>query len=195
MKRRHTFLALWFLGVGESEGRGHKASLLGSPASQIRQNEEADKHNLTRIEDDMELEFFTYAGILVSLEGIPGVVVDPRLRERFRFVRPWVRDFLIVLGKEFRLKFGVNLQINSAVRTAEYQRVLKGWNGNAAPTAGMKRSSHLTGATVDIAKLTLDVAQVEWLRNHFLTLEERGIVEATEEHTQSVFHVMVLKPS
>jgi hypothetical protein len=64
-------------------------------------------------------------------------------------------------------------------------------NGNTAPISGPKKSSHLTGATVDIAKVGLTKAELDWLRKKLLVLEAEDLIEATEEQDQLVFHAMV----
>lgn len=165
--------------------------LKGSPESQIRQNTEADRNELVRIKNDVELEKMKATGQLVRIPDTPGVKIDARLQERFRFIRPWVATFLIELGKGFKERFGEEIQINSATRTVEYQMEISGRNKNAAPVTGEKRSSHLTGSAIDIAKLALTEEQKLWLRTRLVTLELGNTIEATEEHYQAVFHIMV----
>jgi hypothetical protein len=129
--------------------------LRGSPESQIKQNVVADKNDLIRITDDTHLEELKAGGELVRIPETVGIKIDPRLTERFRYVRPFVADYLILMGREFHDRFKTELQINSAVRTASHQLSISGSNKNAAPIKGLKRSAHLTGAAIDIAKLTL----------------------------------------
>ena len=183
-------LTLLFL-IFTSQVARSEPLLKGSPESQIKQNAAADRSELIRIKDDTELETMKATGQLVHIPDTPGVRVDARLHERFRFVRPWVATFLVDLGKDFKERFGEEIQINSAVRTIEYQIEISGRNRNAAETTGEKRSSHLTGSAIDIAKLRLTGEQKLWLRTRLVTLELGNTIEATEEHYQAVFHVMV----
>lgn len=165
--------------------------LKGSPESQIKQNRVADTYNLPRIENDAELEEMKAEGLLVRIPDTLGIKIDERLDERFRYVRPWVATYLIKLGRDFYNRFGTDIQINSAVRTVVYQVGISGRNKNAAPATGEKRSSHLTGSAIDIAKLPLTREQKHWLRPRLVNLELSNTHEATEEHHQAVFHIMV----
>ena len=77
---------------------------------------------------------------------------------------------------------------DSAVRTQEYQWKLQEHNGNAT-----NRSSHIFGSTVDIAKKGMSRKSIQWMRHYLLRFEKMGLIEATEEFHQAVFHVMVFK--
>lgn len=165
--------------------------LKGSPESQMRQNQEADRNGLSRIADSGELELFKENGLLIKIPETPGIKIDPRLDEQFHVVRPWTAKFLSDLGRKFKKRFKANLQINSATRTIVYQEHLAERNKNAAPVTGNTRSAHLTGAAIDLAKKPLTRKQKQWLRTELKELEKKGLIEATEEHFQAVFHVMV----
>lgn len=167
--------------------------LKGSPGAMQRQNEQADAENLSRL-TEKQLETFKKKKLLVPLPKNKGITIDERLPEKYRWCRPWVRRFLIDLGNDFHKKFGNTIQVNSAVRTAEYQAELRGMNGNAASAKpGPRQSSHLTGATIDVAKRGMSSRELEWMRSRLTVLEKRGFIEATEEHRQRVFHIMVFK--
>lgn len=169
------------------------ASLKGSPESMALQNREADREDLSRLTEG-QLEIFKKNGSLVPLLVGSGIVIDPRLPERYRWCRPCTRDYLVDLKKDFKHEFERPFQINSAVRSIEYQKGLTKRNGNAASASpGLHQSSHLTGATVDIAKIGLSGKQLQWMQNRLLADEKKGLVEATEEHHQAVFHVMVFQ--
>jgi hypothetical protein len=90
-------------------------------------------------------------------------------------------------------RFHTPLQVNSAVRTVEYQRRLLHINGNAAPAEGDVASPHLTGAAIDIAKKGLTAAEVAWMRAYLLPLEQSGKIDVEEEFKQSCFHISVYK--
>lgn len=183
-------LTLFLLIFTTRVAHGHPL-LKGSPASQIKQNEEADRVQLVRVANNVELEELVASGLIIQIPDIPGVRINERLPERFRFVRPWVVAFLTDLGKDFKERFGEEFQINSAIRTVEYQIHISKRNKNAAAVTGPKRSSHLTGAAIDIAKLPLTREQIVWLQVRLVALEKEKKIEATEEHHQAVFHIMV----
>ncbi len=180
-----------FLGAGSSAAE--QASLKGSPKALLKQNRQADQEKLSRLEDEMEIALFRQRKLLVPLPRSGGVRVDPRLDETYAYVRPWTRQFLLDMGGKSMKLFKRSIQANSAIRTELYQRKLHRRNGNAAPAQGPKASSHLTGATVDIAKKGMSAAQRRWMRRELLRLERLGLLEATEEFRQAVFHVMVYR--
>jgi len=170
-------------------------SLRGSRESRIRQNQEANRMKLSRIKDDKHLANMKKLGLLVALPENENLQIDSRLPEEFRFCRPWVKTFLLTMGRDFRKKFpsGGIIQVNSAVRTMVYQEELRRKNRNAVSSKGRLASSHTTGATVDIAKLNLSSEEIKWLEAYLLRLKKARRVEAIEERRQQVFHVMVLK--
>lgn len=165
--------------------------LKGTHDSQRKENREADEAGLIRIESDSMLEILKFSGTLVKLPSVAGAEVDYRLEEKWSWVRPWVAEFLRDLGHEFFTTHKASLRVSSAVRTVEYQGFLQLINRNAASTFGDRRSTHPTGATIDITKRFLSQKEIKWLRVRLLELEGMGLVEVTEEFFQSVFHIMV----
>ena len=174
------------------------ASLKGSPESIARQHRIAKDENLSVIKNDRQLAAMKRAGYLVPLPQNQDVRIDPRLAEKWRWCRPWTRTFLLRVGREFRVKFGTPLQINSAVRTVEYQKQLRKGNSNATDP---ENCLHCYGATIDIARMYqkngrrifYSTQEQDYIRRRLLQLEKKGLVEATEEKNQAVFHVMVSK--
>ena len=169
-------------------------SLKGSQDSMIRQNLQADLEGLPRVENDKQLEAFKRSGHFVPLPENSTIRIDPRLNEKWRWVHPRAKDALLNWAKAFHAEFRSFFQINSAVRTVERQEYLDKKNANAAPPYGSTASSHLTGSTIDITKLKVPPPQVRWGRKFFLHMEKGGLVEATEEKYQAVFHIMVFRP-
>ncbi len=85
------------------------------------------------------------------------------------------------------------MQVNSAVRTVEFQQRLLRTNGNAAPAEGETASPHLTGQAVDLAKHGLSLTQIAWLRGYLLPLVQQRKVDVEEEFQQACFHISVYK--
>lgn len=168
-------------------------SLAGSPCSLALQNRRADALGLMRIRD-VDLEGLKANGTLVRLPQNETVRISPSLQERFRWCLPATRDFILEIAGAFYARYGKPLQINSAVRTVERQEVLMRTNMNAARgETPERRSPHLTGSTIDIAKGGFTEEQREWLGAQLLAYEAQHRVEATEEFKQAVFHVMVFR--
>lgn len=167
--------------------------LKGSRASLIRQNQRSEADGLERIEDDEELNELHGQHALVAVPVSMSLRVNQELPVNRRYCRPWTAHFLADLGRVHYARFHRPLQVNSAVRTVEYQRHLIEVNGNAAPAEGDIASPHLTGATIDIAKKGLSMSEVAWMRAYLLPLQTAGKIDVEEEFYQSCFHITVYK--
>ncbi len=142
--------------------------LTGSHDSLVRQNQRAEQDGLARIEDDADIRRQVITRQLVALPVNIGLRTDERLASNRRYTRPWTARFLLDLARAHYARFGTSLQVNSAVRTVEFQKRLLHTNGNAAPAAGDDSSSHLMGGTVDIAKKPMTATEMAWLRGFLL---------------------------
>jgi hypothetical protein len=167
--------------------------LRGSHESLVRQNERAEQDGLLRVKDQDDLVTLRRQGHLVALPELASMHVDNRLAANRRYCRPWTGHFLTDLARVHYERFHKPLQINSAVRTIEYQRHLLHINGNAAPAEGDVASPHLTGEAVDIAKKGLTPSEVAWMRAYLLPLQTAGKIDVEEEFQQSCFHISVYK--
>jgi hypothetical protein len=165
----------------------------GSHESLVRQNQRADEEGLTRVRDDIDIAALRLSGMLVSLPAGPGLRADPRLPVNRRYCRPWTASFLTDLARAHAQRFRDALQVNSAVRTIEYQRHLLRVNGNAAAVDGDAASPHLTGATIDIGKKNMTAEEVAWMRAYLSPLEAAGKIDVEEEFYQSCFHISVYR--
>lgn len=179
--------------VSTVRAEDHVQLLKGSSESLERQNREADRANFVRL-DNKTLATYQQKKILIRLTDTRTVKIDRRLPANNRWCLPHTAAYVQKLGDDFFARWGKPLQINSAVRTKEYQGWLRTRNNNAAPVSGPKASPHLTGSTIDIAKLSLTAEQKLWLARRLADDERKGLIDATEEHYQAVFHVMVFNP-
>jgi hypothetical protein len=176
--------------------RGHlivPRPLKGSHEILVRQNEVANSEGLDRIQNDDDLEVMRIQKLLVAIPTNPSLQVDERLPENRRYCRPWTAQFLATLSRAYYARFHMPLQVNSAVRTVEFQQRLLRTNGNAAPAEGETASPHLTGQAVDLAKHGLSLTQIAWLRGYLLPLVQEGKVDVEEEFQQACFHISVYK--
>lgn len=180
-------------------GKSKKVSLppisfKGTDESQRWQNQVADTEHLVRIQDNRQLVALENLGTLVKLPETEAIRIDPRLKNdaEYCYALPRVVEFLQDFGTALRGDFAQGFaQVNSAVRDAVWQKNLQRNNSNAAAVFGPKASSHLTGATIDIAKLKMPPKQVVWMRKRLFMLAKKRMIWVTEETHQSVFHVMV----
>src|SRR5271170_6643660 len=167
--------------------------LKGSHDSLVRQNVRSQEDGLTRIQDDADLLALRREGELVAVPVTSVLVVDQRLPANRRYCRPWTAQFLTDLSRVHYGRFHRSLQVNSAVRTVEYQRHLELVNGNAAPAEGDDASPHLTGATIDITKKGLSTDEVGWMRAYLAPLQAAGKIDVEEEFYQACFHITVYR--
>jgi LysM repeat protein len=168
-------------------------ALPARPGHRMRENAAADRQRLSRLRTRTGLERFVRAGLLVPVAAeAPGfrVVGVPSWR---RVARPWTRLFIARLGEAVRRLFGGRLRVTDLSRTEAVQTALLAVNGNAAPAGGPGRSSHLTGASVDLSKAEHSERELQWLRLVLRRLARRGIASPIEEFAQPHFHVMVFR--
>lgn len=167
--------------------------LRGSHEILVRQNVVADRDGLDRIQDDDDLIRMRAARMLVPIPVSSALDVDDRLPANRRYARPWTAQFLATLARAHYARFHTSLQVNSAVRTVEFQQKLQRTNGNAAPAEGETASPHLTGQAIDLAKHGLSMTEIAWLRGYLLPLSQQGRIDVEEEFQQACFHISVYK--
>ena len=167
--------------------------LKGSHEILVRQNLVADRDGLDRIQDDDDLANMRDQRLLVALPLSRALDVDDRLPADRRYCRPWTAQFLATLARAHYARFHTPLQVNSAVRTIEFQQRLQRTNGNAAPAEGETASPHLTGQAIDLAKHGLSLTEIAWLRGYLLPLVQQGRIDVEEEFQQSCFHISVYR--
>lgn len=136
---------------------------------------------------------FVRAGLLVSVPNQTRHYYLKSIPAAYRYLRPWSKLFLTRLSAQFHARFRTRLRVTSLVRTVSFQRSLARRNRNAAAADGPRRSSHLTGATMDISKKGMTGAQLGWMRQVLSPLKAKGLIHAIEEFQQGAFHVMVHK--
>jgi hypothetical protein len=167
--------------------------LRGSLASLLRQNERDEAEGLVRIQDDAQLDQLEADGDLLPIPASFSLRVNPNLPSDRRYCRPWTARFLADFARSHDARFHRPLQVNSAVRTVEFQRHLLEINGNAAPASGDIASPHLTGAAVDIGKHGLSFSEIAWMRAWLLPLQTAGKIDVEEEFYQACFHITVYR--
>lgn len=176
------------------------AVLAGAPAALAEENRIADEFGLSRFTDLDEVRARVKDGSLVPIANDGPVVVDAQLGELdpdnaalYAHARPWVKEFLRDLAADPAMPAGAKLRVTSLTRTEAYQKKLRKRTAVAASgTTPAKRSSHLTGSTVDISTKGMPPAVQAWLRKKLAGMERRGLVQATEEKWGALcFHIMV----
>jgi hypothetical protein len=172
---------------------GYVPPLRGSMASLLRQNRRSDAEGLVRIEDDAQLRQMEDARAIVPVPASYRLRVNTDLPVDRRYCRPWTAQFLTDLASSHYARFHRPFQVNSAVRTVNFQRTLLEINANAAPARGDLASPHLTGAAVDIGKKGMSLSEIAWMRAHLLPLQTAGKIDVEEEFYQACFHITVYR--
>jgi hypothetical protein len=167
--------------------------LRASASSQRIQNARADAEDLTRLASDRDVLRFRRAGLLVPVPASTAAFYVHQVPAKLRYLRPWARLFLTRLSRQFHARFGTRLRITGLLRTVHYQARLTRRNVNAAAASGASRSSHLTGATLDISKRFMSAEHRSWMRSLLSELRDREVLYAIEEFGQPCFHVMVYR--
>jgi hypothetical protein len=149
-------------------------SLAGSKASMVRQNRQANQHDYTFLRTSSQVREFVRAGRLVRLSGNSSYrVVDVS----FPYARAEVKTFVERLATQYRGACGEPLVVTSLTRPASRQP------RNASPL-----SVHPTGMAADLRASNRPACRA-FLEKTLLTLEARGVLEATREHRPPHYHV------
>ncbi len=152
-------------------------SLRGSPASMDRQDRRARVNNFTFLQTARDVKRFVNAGLLVPVkeDGANYFLKDVS----FEVARPAVKLFIDRLSSQYHRACGSPLVVTSLTRPLSDQPE------NASP-----RSVHPTGMAVDLRR-PQNRRCLGWLESTLLSLERRGVIEATLEHYPPHLHVAV----
>ena len=149
-------------------------SLAGSKSSMARQNRQAHQHDYTFLRTGSQVHEFARQGRLVRLSGNSSYqVVDVS----FPYARPEVKTFVERLASQYRNACGERLVVTSLTRPASRQP------RNASPL-----SVHPTGMAADLRASSRPACRA-FLEKTLLTLEARGVLEATRERRPPHYHV------
>lgn len=166
-------------------------ALRARPGNLRRENAAATHDRLTRMRDRGMVRRFTRSGHLVPIALETSTYYVTGVSAALRVARPWTRRFIEHLARAVHASFGIRLKITSLTRTEARQRAIGRTNGNAAPARGPARSTHLTGASVDISKAPFSALEIDWLRSALRRLTAARLVHAIEEFAEPHFHVLV----
>lgn len=161
--------------LGATAGQAAAQSLHGSRASLDRQNRQARAHDFTYLRNASQVRRFVGAGLLVTVRASRDVLLKD---VSFPYARPEVKLFIERLGAQFRAACGEQLVVTSLTRPQSRQP----WNASS-------RSVHPTGMALDLRRSYDHASCSAWLERVLLSLEKKGILEATEEHNPPHYHV------
>ena len=175
--RCHSLLVLVaLLGSGPIAG-AHSAeaqSLKGSKASLAKQSRSARQHDYTYLRTSSQVREFARRGLIVRLSGNSNYRVAD---VSFPYARTEVKTFVERLGRQYRNACGERLVVTSLTRPTSRQP------RNASPL-----SVHPTGMALDLRRSGRPACRA-YLEKTLLTLEGRGVLEATRENHPPHYHV------
>ena len=152
------------------------ASLRGSPASMVRQNQVAKESDYSFLRDGAEVRRFVAKGLLVPVDGDANYRTS---KVSFPYARPEVATFIERLGAQYRDRCGERMVVTSLTRPKVSQP------GNAH-----ELSVHPAGMAVDL-RISRSAACRTWLEATLLSLERRGLLDVTRERNPPHYHVAV----
>lgn len=154
----------------------HAQTLKGSHATMNRQFSIAKKHDFTFLRTSADVNRFIRLGLLVKT---PGNADYALASVSHPYARPAVVTFVERLASQYRGACGEKLVVTSLTRPLNNQ-----------PRNASDLSVHPAGMAVDL-RLSRKAACRRWLENTLLSLERRGVLDATRERFPAHYHVAI----
>lgn len=149
-------------------------SLRGSAASLDVQNDQARFHDFTYLSTSSQVRSFVDAGYLVPVRGNRDFELHA---VSFPYARPEAELFIRRLAGQYRAACGEKLVVTSLTRPQSRQ-----------PRNASDRSVHPTGMAIDL-RYSSDRRCRAWLEDVLLSLESKGVLEATRERYPAHYHI------
>jgi hypothetical protein len=170
-------LALGLTTTAIAPSEATAASLRGSMAAMVQQNQVAKDHGLNFFHTPEEILAAVERGDLVELSGNENYAVADFVR--FPYLHPAAVVFVERLSAQYRQACGQKLVVTSATRPA-----------NGQPSNAHQLSVHPAGMAVDLR--VSDRAECRaWLEGTLLSLEQRGVLNGIREFHPPHYHVAV----
>jgi hypothetical protein len=170
-------LALAATGVTTTAAEAANASLRGSRAAMIQQNQVAQAHGLNFYRTPADISAAVERGELVSLPGNENYEVADFVRHPF--THPTVRLFVERLSADYRAACDQKLVVTSAVRPS-----------NGQPSNAHALSVHPAGMAVDLRVSDRQQCRA-WLEDALLGMEEAGVLNGIRERSPPHYHVAI----
>jgi uncharacterized protein YcbK (DUF882 family) len=174
----HRALALAVLTLTAATTVVNAQSLRGSPSSVDLMYTTAHRRDLQFLRTPDDIYQAAKAGSLKLISITEDLEIE---RVNYPFVLPNTLRFADSLAAQYHAACGERIVVTSGARPLAKQP------RNASP-----KSVHPTGMAVDFRKPRTP-AFLTWLRKSLMTLEDAGVIEATEERHPPHFHVAVLR--
>jgi LysM repeat protein len=151
-------------------------TLRGSRGSVEKQYGAALEHDFSFLQSSSQVKRFATRGLLVSL---PGNANYDLAGVSFPFARPAVKTFVERLARQYRSACGEPLIVTSLTRPTARQ-----------PRNASDQSVHPAGMAVDL-RISRKSKCRSWIERVLVSLEGRGVLEATRERFPAHYHIAV----
>lgn len=149
-------------------------TLKGSRVAMQRQHEVARAEEYTFLRNAAQIRKFVSAGLLLPVSGNADYTLD---EVSYPYARPALKTFVTRLARQYRQACGERLVLTSLTRPLSDQ-----------PRNASDLSVHPAGMAVDL-RVSRKASCERWLSRTLLSLEERGVLDATRERRPPHFHV------
>jgi hypothetical protein len=170
-------LVLAATGATTTAAEAASASLRGSRAAMIQQNEVAKAHGLNFYRTSADISAAVERGDLVPLPGNENYDVADFVRHPF--THPTARLFVERLAADYRAACDQKLVVTSAVRPS-----------NGQPSNAHALSVHPAGMAVDLRVSDRQQCRA-WLEDALLGMEEAGVLNGIRERSPPHYHVAI----
>jgi hypothetical protein len=179
MTRRLTTaaLALALLGGGATAAEAKSASLRGSRAQMLEQNQVAKTHDLAFYRSTEDIRAAVTRGDLLELRGDANYDVADFVRHPY--AHPAAVLFVERLAAQYHEACGQKLVVTSAVRPS-----------NGQPRNAHELSVHPAGMALDLRVSDRATCRA-WLEDTLMDMERRGLLNGIREHHPPHYHVAI----
>src|SRR5688572_22928036 len=167
---------LALLALPLSAGLAGDAKLGGSMASMRRQYQVAKKNDYTFLRTPAQVRAFVREDRLEQLESNEHLLVN---KVSFPYARPEVKMFVERLAAQYHAATGERLVVTSLTRPLSRQ-----------PRNAHDLSVHPAGMALDLRASRKSSCR-RWLEGTLLSLEAKGVLEATRERRPAHYHVAI----
>jgi LysM repeat protein len=174
--RRLVLAVVGILLFANSAELGAQAALKGSRTTMLRQNSIAQSHDYTFLRTSSDVQRFAGMGLLVPVRNTASLKLAS---VSYPYARPAVKLFAERLASQYRASCGEKLVITSLTRPLSKQ-----------PRNASDLSVHPAGMALDI-RMSKRRACRKWLEKTLVSLERRGVIDATRERRPVHYHVAV----
>jgi LysM repeat protein len=153
-----------------------QSPLKGSRTAMRKQNSVAQQQDYTFLRTTTDVKRFVESGYLVPVAPTPALKLSG---VSFPYARPAVKTFAERLASQYRSACGNKLIVTSLTRPVSKQ-----------PRNAHELSVHPAGMALDI-RVSERAACRRWLESTLVSLEKKGVLEATRERRPAHYHVAV----